>query len=253
MSKFKWVTILLLLTLCFCGCAQNNHLPSTPQPSAQTIAATSTLELLPTNTPISLPTPTPQPQPTKTEVPFIPIKGTISVENFKLRKGPGFFFDTVNLYDQNDVVQVFGQTPGGDWLFVSTEDSRSGWMKSEYITLYDDVSKVPVFGFNNGDLIFGHVKNSLGQPMTHVGIVIFPAVTDDSSLQDVAVTDDTGTFYLYLPSNLQGDYTIGVNAYDCGSNAVDSQCQFLYGFPSAQSISVPHQSDISIEFVLPNL
>lgn len=72
-------------------------------------------------------------------------------------------------------------------------------------------------------------------------------------MQDNTMTDENGAFYLYLPNTTKGNYTIGLNAYSCGSSAVDNQCNFLYGFPSAQSISIPQPDAISIEFVLPNL
>jgi hypothetical protein len=202
LAKFRIIFAIIVFALCLTGCIPANSQTTILQPTMTTVFLAASQTLPPTDTPNLLPTPTTRPQPTKTSTPFSPIKGTINVENFKLRSGPGFLFDTINLYDQNEVVEVYGRTQGSGWYFVSTSDSRSGWMKSEYITLFEDESHIPFYGFNDGDLIFGHVKNSAGKPMTHIGIVIFPAVSEDSSLQDNAVTDDSGTFYLYLPKNL---------------------------------------------------
>jgi hypothetical protein len=89
--------------------------------------------------------------------------------------------------------------------------------------------------------------------MIGVGVIIFPGDSSDGSDSDNTVTDATGAYYLFLPKSLSGNYTVGINAYGCDSNAVDKQCQFLYGYPSAQSISIPQPSQISVEFVLPNL
>jgi hypothetical protein len=196
---------------------------------------------------------TSQPLPTRTSTPYFPIKGTITVQNFKLRSGPGFLFDTLGLYDEADVVQVYGRSQGDGWYFVSTSDQRSGWMKADYITLSGEVGDVPIIGYSDADMITGHVRNTSSQPMTWVGIVIFPGTTNGTTITDNAVTDSTGSFYLYLPKTLSGDYTIEVNAYGCQGNSVDTQCNSLYGIPPAQPISLPHPPDITIEFVLPNL
>ena len=199
------------------------------------------------------PTPTAKLLVTQTSTPFSPIQGVISVQNFKLRNGPGFLFDTVGLYDENTSVSIYGRSLGGGWYFVTTPDSRSGWMKSEYFTLNEDITQIPFYAFSNGDLIYGHVRNSAGVPMSGVSIVIWPSTSENPAEQDSTLTDDTGTYYLYLPKTLSGYFTIGENGYNCQSNAVDSSCNFLYGNPSAQSIEIPHPSDISIEFVLPQL
>lgn len=208
--------------------------------------------MLPTEPVQTLPTPTVSPRPTATATPFLPQKGRITVQNFKLRSGPGFLFDTVSLYDENTTVSVYGRSQGDGWFFVSTPDSRSGWMKADYITLSNKLEKLPVIGYSDASLISGHVQNSSGNPMTGIGIVLFPASSTSASDQDNAVTDHLGNFYLFVPKSISGNYTIGVNAYNCQSNAVDAQCQFLYGFPSAQTLTLPRQADISNNFILPD-
>ncbi len=256
MRKFQKIALLLLTVILFSGCRLIS--PQSPTP---TFPAATEAEIIPTLVPTlqtveptrTLPTPTVISRPTATSTPFTPQKAAITVENFKLRKGPGFLFDTVGLYDQKVTLLVYGRSQGNGWFFVSTPDYRYGWMKSDYITLSDEVDKLPVIGYRDDNLISGHVQNAGGEPMDGIGIVIFPANSTKNSDQDNAVTDSLGNFYLFEPKDLSGYYTIGVNAYDCKSKTVDSQCQFLYGYPSAQSLSLPHQSDIAIQFVLPNL
>lgn len=255
MKKKSTLIILIAAALFLPAC---RLLSPTATPTASISIPTATLaQSLPvveTTEPAAvLPTTTKIPQPTKTSTPFIPIKGTISVQNFKLRAGPGFLFDTVGLYDENDTVQVLGRSLGSGWLYVATSDSRAGWMKAEYIDLAGELDQVPYFGFKDANMIYGHVRDGSGKPLSKIGIVIFPATSQDTTREDTAVTDETGTYYLFLPLDLQGDYTIGVNAYSCDSNAVNSECALQYGYPSAQSIPLPHPSDISIEFVLPPL
>jgi hypothetical protein len=253
MAKKRLFPVVLLLILVLMGCRLVSP-RETPTPQAVSTAtplptAPSEATIEPT---LALPTPTMKPRPTQTSTPFLPVSGKITVQNFKLRSGPGFLFDTVGLYDEGETVQIYGRCLGGGWLFVSTSDYRSGWMKSEYIDLSGEIDQIPYYGYSDADMLFGHVKNGNGDPIYGIGIVIFPAIdSQDSTKQDVATTDDSGAYYLFLPKDLSGNYTIGVNAYSDKSNAVNSDGAFMYGFPSAQSIELPHQADISIEFVLP--
>lgn len=253
MSKKKIIFVVTLSLLVLMGCRLvSPRETATPQ----AVSTATLLPVLPSEATIeptqALPTPTAKPLPTQTSTPFLPVSGKITVQNFKLRSGPGFLFDTVGLYDEGETVQVYGQSLGGGWLFVSTSDFRSGWMKSEYIDLSGEIDQVPYYGYSDANIIFGHVKNGNGEPIYGIGIVIFPAIdSDNPTKQDVATTDDSGAYYLFLPKDLSGNYTIGVNAYSPNSNAVNSEGAFMYGFPSAQSIELPHQADISIEFVLP--
>jgi uncharacterized protein YraI len=255
LRKIRQLFFIVLAILVFTGCRlispqsttptfPPTAVPSTPLPTPS-IEITQTVSILPTSTSQLLPT--------RTSTPYFPIQGTITVQNFKLRSGPGFLFDTVGLYDEADVVQVYGRSQGDGWYFVSTSDQRSGWMKADYITLSGEVGDVPLIGYSDADMITGHVRNTSGQPMTDIGVAISSNDPNSTTALDNAFTDGTGSFYLYLPTTLSGDYTIGVNAYGCQSNSVDTQCNSLYGIPPAQPISLPHPPDITIEFVLPKL
>ncbi|MHC1739491.1 MAG: hypothetical protein AB9897_00080 [Anaerolineaceae bacterium] len=254
MQKMRLTILLVALMFLISSCRLITPISPTPTLSA----STKTEELLPestsTSAPISiLPSPTPQPHPTITPTPFLPIQGTFGVDNFKLRTGPGFLFDTIALYKANGIVQVYGRSPGNGWFFVTTSDHYSGWMKSDYINLEGDLEQIPYFGIGNANMVSGHVRNSNGEPMSKLGIVLHLIDSSSPANDDNTLTDESGTFYLFTPLNIKGNYLIGINAVDCTSNAVDSQCAYLYGFPSAQTIELPHPSDISIEFVLPNL
>jgi hypothetical protein len=253
--KIRMVLFLLFSLLLFSSCSGISPQSSPSIPSQSSTPP----QIIPSSTPQAtetvqvLPSPTLLPTQTATAVTSVPVQGTIAVENFRLRNGPGFLFATISLYKQNSIVEVYGKSQGGGWLYVTTSNNLTGWMKSEYITMAVKIETLPVVEFKEATVIFGHVRNSKGVPMSGIGIVIFPAVSGTGSTQDVALTDSSGAYYLYLPKNLSGDYTVGVNAYNCESNAVDSQCQLLYKYPSAQSINIPQTAPISAEFVLPDL
>ena len=250
----KIVSLIFLLFL-LSGCRLLSPQPSTPifPPTMNAPITQASKPAEPTSTPQPFPSPTITPKATATDTPFVPIQGMITVDNIKLRSGPGFLFDTVSLYPNGDRVLVYGRSQGDNWYFVQTSDSRSGWMKMEFVALAGSMDDLPVIAYTDANVINGHVRNKTGEPMSDIGIIIFPVNSDNGTNSDNAVTDSSGSFYLFLPKNLRGDYTIGINAHSCSSNAVDAQCQFLYGYPSAQSITLPNTPGVSIEFVLPDL
>lgn len=45
-------------------------------------------------------------------MPYQPFEATISVDNFKLRSGPGFLFDAIALYTANEQVLIISAAPG---------------------------------------------------------------------------------------------------------------------------------------------
>jgi hypothetical protein len=254
LRKIRLLLFSVLALLVFSGCrliSPQSPTPVFPPTTVNTPVVISSSIAQATDTPQALPTPTSILTVAATSTPFIPLEGTITVDNFKLRNGPGFLFDTVNLYKLNANVAAYGKSQGGAWYFVTASDSLSGWMKADYITLAGDAADLPMIGYKGANIISGHVRNSHGDPMTGVGVIVFSANNQNNA--DNTVTDSTGTYSVFLPQNLSGNYTVGINAYSCTSNAVDAQCQFLYGFPSAQSVAIPQPAPISVEFVLPNL
>ena len=248
MRKIRPIILILLAVFLFTGCRLiSPQLPTPTFPPA--VTATEMLPfptMLPTEPAQTLPTPTVSPRPMATATPFLPQKGRITVQNFKLRSGPGFLFDTVSLYDENTTVSVYGRSQGDGWFFVSTPDSRSGWMKADYITLSSKLEKLPVIGYSDASLISGHVQNSTGDPMAGIGIVLFPASSTSTSDQDNAVTDHLGNFYLFVPKNISGNYTIGVNAYNCQSNAVDAAMPVPLRLSVGSNVDLARARQISV-------
>jgi uncharacterized protein YraI len=251
-KKLPILFILVFLLLVTTACRLISPTSTATAPAESTSLPAITVPPTEAATQAALPTPTPRPTAIPATVtPFAPIRGTIGADNFKLRSGPGFYFDTIALYKENSIVEVYGQTPGSGWYYVVASDHLAGWMKSEYLTLAGDAEELPFMSDNNASLISGHVRNNQGQGLSGISVVLFSA--EDQNSQDNTLTNANGEYFLYLPASLKGNYTIGINGYNCQSNAVDSTCNLQYGFPSAQSISLPYTSGISIEFVLPPL
>ena len=136
MKKTTMILFTCLMTLTLAGCS----LFSQPAPTPTFPPSQTPLALLPTFTQAlptaALPALSPTPGATATIALIQPITATINVDNFKLRAGPGFLFDTVALYKINGSVSVLGRAPGDNWFYVETSDHRAGWMKMEYLELH---------------------------------------------------------------------------------------------------------------------
>ncbi len=251
MRKYFAILLVFFGVFLLAGCGVFEQPRPTP-----TFPPTSTpVMLLPTFTPVPPtevpPTATTLPQPTPTGAPFEPVKATITVDNFKLRTGPGFLFDAVALYDSNTEVLVMGKAPGENWLFVQTEDNRSGWMKTEYLDLNGDLAALPLIAPSDVQTISGHVRTKDNNTFASgIGILLEPQSGYTGTNGDNALTDSSGTFYIYLPKRMEGDYFIEPNGFNCTGNLVVGKCELPYDLPIAQPLTLPMKSDVTIEFVL---
>jgi hypothetical protein len=250
MKKLTLIFLGCLAVLSFSGCSifkQSVPTPTFPPTPSQTQALPTVTPIPPTQT---LPTATITPQPTKTSAPFQPITAKITVDNFKLRIGPGFLFATIALYDSSNTVKVIGRAQGDNWLYVETEDHLAGWMKVEYLELQGDLETLPFIAVDNAQIIIGHVRTQSNIFASGIGILFSPQSGYNGVNGDSTLTDSTGTFYLYLPENLEGEYFIGPNGYNCTGNLMVGKCELPYVMPPVQPIKLPPPAGVTIEFVL---
>jgi hypothetical protein len=221
----------------------------TPAPLPTPTATYSPLILLPTQAPTAqLPTPTLPPAFTPTPGAFIPIDAEITVDNFFLRTGPGRMFEPITTYEIGSRVTLLGREPGNNWVLVQTEDSRSGWMNIDYLSFIGDVTPLPIFKVSNALVLHGHVWTVDNKPATKIGVSIFSPDNPNPDREDVAITNNQGEWYLYLPLSYTGNWTVGTNSYSEDSSAVDSNKNLVGKWPSAQLISLPMTADVNIEF-----
>lgn len=86
---------------------------------------------------LALPTPTPLPT-----TPSIPQGRSTGLVN--VRSGPGTTFAIVASLAENDLVELIGKTPAGDWWQVRTSGGATGWVFAQLLEAQGDVSAVAV-------------------------------------------------------------------------------------------------------------
>lgn len=245
-----WIVPIIVLLLTACSQATPSQPTLAPTPTAGVL-------LMPTDTAAPIPatveplSPTPTPQMVGTAVPYQPFEATISVDNFKLRSGPGFLFDAIALYAANEQVLIIGAAPGDAWYFVQTSDHLSGWMKAEYLEFNGDSTTIPLIQPGNVQAIIGHVTtNDTKGPASGIGVLISPQKGYTGSNGDNTLTDASGTFYFYLPPHLEGDFFVELNGYNCEGNLMVGRCELPYKFPIAQPLTLPMPQNVTLEFVI---
>jgi hypothetical protein len=243
-------TLLNILVL-FAAIALSACSRSTPAPLPTATATYSPLILLPTQAPTAqLPTPTLPPASTPTPSAYIPIEAEVVFDNYFLRTGPGRMFETIRMYDTGERVTLLAREPGNNWVLVQTSDHLAGWMNVVGLNLIGDVTPLPVFQVTNAQVLHGHVWTVNKTPATNVGVSI-ASVDDPNPLrEDVSITNANGEWYLYLPTDYDGNWVVGVNSYGCASSAVDNptSCALIGKFPGATAIVLPMNADVNIEF-----
>lgn len=235
---------ILLASASLAGCGKFN-----PQPADATATyppPVTTEPFTPTNTPLPSATPTPRPTPT----PYQPIPGKILFDAMRLRRGPGFLFETLRQYPVDQTITLLGRAPGNNWFYVQTADGSTGWMKMEGIDLDGNFYDAPEVTPDHVVIVHGRVFGTNGSPASDLALLVQPKGDDSPTKQDVGKTDVTGRFYIYLPEGTSGEWTIAITAYGCGSSAVDRNCSLIGKFPEPSQITLPDVSETELEFHL---
>jgi N-acetylmuramoyl-L-alanine amidase len=55
---------------------------------------------------------------------------TVSAQSLNVRSGPGQNFSVVQVVNQGEMLEVFGNAPG--WLYVKFQSDKFGWVNQEY-------------------------------------------------------------------------------------------------------------------------
>jgi hypothetical protein len=115
-------------------------LSTPPSPPVENVDASASSEILvteegaPVNEALQLPSPTPPPL-----APQARSTGLVNVRN-----GPGTTFAIVASLAENDLVELIGKTPTGDWWQVRTAGGTTGWVFAQLLEAQGDVSAVAV-------------------------------------------------------------------------------------------------------------
>jgi uncharacterized protein YraI len=99
-------------------------------------------------TEIAPPAATPAPTLKATLTPFIaPTRApdaVVAADPLTLRTGPGTAYARVGTLRKGDTLTLTARTSAGDWLAVTTEGGKSGWVASTFVQLNLPVEEIPV-------------------------------------------------------------------------------------------------------------
>ncbi|MFT3895211.1 MAG: hypothetical protein QM730_26600 [Anaerolineales bacterium] len=243
-TLFTFAIVLSLLASCTAS--------QTPAPTAETLEETP-LALTATPETDATPLSTLQPAPVISAVssPYVPFSVVTNVDNLVLRANPGPLFEAKTTIPNATKLLVLGRTPGSEWLFVQTPLERTGWVFSQFITSESDLNLVPFMQPADMQIVRGRVLDENGKPVMGIQFAVVQAKAG-SPPRINSITDETGTFYAFLPVNTTGTWEISFTAIACTSPLMDKDCKCLNGVcggPTPASTSVTLPLDKSLEFV----
>ena len=228
--------------------------PSTSTPTEETsepdlIQVTSTLETV--SIPPASQTPEPSPVISTFASPYIPFYVVTQVDNLVLRANPGPLFEAKTTLPNTSHLLVLGRTPGNEWLLVQTPLERMGWVFSQFVTSEGELNLVPFVQPADIQIVRGRVLEESGKPVTGIQFAVVQDKAGSPPRND-AITDETGTFYAFMPVNTTGTWAVSFTAVACTSNRMDKDCKCLNGVcggPTPASISVPLPLEKPLEFL----
>jgi hypothetical protein len=100
-------------------------------------------------------------------------------------------------------------------------------------------------------IVRGRVLNEAGKPIAGIQFAVVQDQAGTPPRID-AITDGTGTFYVFMPSNATGTWLVSFTAVTCTSSLMDADCKCINdvcGGPTPASMSISLPLEQSLEFV----
>jgi hypothetical protein len=242
-TLLKFLPVLLLAAL---ACGVTGTPAPTPDTLGTVVAETLTsIPVIPTQaeaTPVPLTfTPIPSSTPEAAGVRYV----YTQAQNVNLRVNPGRLFKVSRVLGQGTRLQLLGVAPGGQWLNVVNDEGVIGWVGADFVKGGFDGPPPPVVEPKDVLVVKGTVLDANGSPVNGIGF----AVTQGSQRDD-ASTDETGTFYAFLPTKFTGTWTVSFVSVACTSRTMDTNCKCLGGVcgkpqPETVTVTVPMSAPLS--------
>jgi len=184
--------------------------------------------------------------------PYVPFYVVTQVDNLVLRANPGPLFEAKTTLPNASRLLVLGRAPGGEWLLVQTPLERTGWVFGQFVTSEGNLSLVPFIQPADLQLVRGRVINQEGDPVTGIQFAVVQEQAGSPPRVD-AVTDETGTFYAFMPLTTAGTWAVSFTAITCTSSVMDKDCNCLNGVcggpaPGSLTITLPLEKDEPLLF-----
>jgi uncharacterized protein YgiM (DUF1202 family) len=160
-----------------------------------------------------------------------------------VRANPGYLFPIIQNVAQGTEFLVLGRSPGGEWILVKSAQGREGWVFAKLLDNEAELQFAPIIQPSNVQLVRGQVQNEIGDPISGIQFALTQGDTPDDPRTD-AMTDESGTFYAFIPSSARGSWAVSYTAIACTSNTMDRGCSCLGGIcgdvvPQSITITLP--------------
>ena len=246
--KLHITIVLMIMLVLSLACRTQVGLVETPEPvNAETLVAatmsvyTQQVEMSPVTAAVEV---TVTPEVTSTSAPadaFGNVYVYTNVDNVNLRVNPGLLFKVSRVLPKGTKLDLLGQAPGGEWFYVRNSDGVQGWVYGSVLIIAYDGPRAPTIEPTDVYLVTGTVLTELGTPVSGIGYAVI-----QGQRRTDAHTDETGHFYVYLPPNMSGVWTVSLVSIACTSNTMDSNCNCIGGrcgtsFPESVFVELPQK------------
>ncbi len=171
---------------------------------------------------------------------------TTQAQNVNLRVNPGRLFKVSRVMSQGTRLQLLGVAPGGQWLNVVNDEGVVGWVGVDFVGGLG-AAPLPVVNPKDVLVVTGTVVDANGSPVSGIGFGIVQV-----NQREDATTDETGTFYAFLPTKLTGAWVVSFISVACTSDAPDDKCRCVgdaCGKPNPESASILVPLSTPLSFV----
>lgn len=179
--------------------------PGLPAPEKQTV------DIAPQNT-----------NPTVT----VPFQLQLTADETALQANPGNHFETLRVLAKDENIQVWGKSPGGNWIKASTHMGEEGWLKRDALQADVNLNALPEIVPEKVQLVSGKVLNVLGEPMSGIQVALTTAESELPLPVD-ASTDEAGDFSVFLPQGTSEKWVVNYIGVACKYVTTSASCECI--------------------------
>ena len=181
----------------------------------------------------------------------VPFQLQLTADETALQANPGNHFETLRWLEKDENIQVWGKSPGGNWIKVSTLTGEEGWLKRDAVQSEVDSNALPEVVPQKVQLVSGKVLNILGEPMSGIQVALTTAESEVPLPVD-ASTDEAGDFSVFLPQDTSGKWVINYIGVACKYVTTSASCECINNAcsqPEIQTQDVTLPVNQSLRFV----
>jgi uncharacterized protein YraI len=125
----KLLRLAILIAFLLSACVESSTNTNAPGPSVVPTRISTKIATVTATTPTTIP---------------LNLRGCVNYESIRIRRGPGTQYETIGGLVSGTCLSILGRNEDSSWVYMVSEDNKTGWVAAWLLTIEGDVAQVSV-------------------------------------------------------------------------------------------------------------